>query len=63
MVKYSADPRGDKIAGLIVTNFGGQERETPFEGARVETPKSDKETASGDDDDAEDNKDDANDNE
>jgi hypothetical protein len=57
-VTYKAEPRGDKIAGVILTNFGGEERETPFEGARTAAPKDDDDKGDNDDDKGDDDKDD-----
>jgi hypothetical protein len=40
-ISYTAEPRGDKLTGVIVANFGGQQRETPFQGTRAEEPPRD----------------------
>ncbi len=57
-VTYKAEPRGDKIAGVIVANFGGQENETPFAGARAATPKADDDDEDEDENDEDDEDDD-----
>lgn len=36
---YEAKPRGDEITGVIHMDFGGEQRETPFTGKRLESPK------------------------
>jgi hypothetical protein len=59
-VTCKAEPRGDKIAGVILTNFGNQERQTPFAGARAASSPDDgdddgdKEDDNDEDDDGED---------
>ena len=57
-VTCKAEPRGDKIAGVILTNFGDQERQTPFAGARAASSPDDDDDDEDDDDDDDDDEDD-----
>jgi hypothetical protein len=54
-VTCKAEPRGDKIAGVILTKFGDQERETPFKGARAaSSPEDDDDEGEDEDEEKED---------
>ena len=55
-IKYRAEPRGDTMTGVMVANFGGQERETPFACAREPEPK-DKGAVNDDEDEEDDDED------
>ena len=50
-VNYKGDVRGEKMKGVFVANFGGQERETPFEAVKVSSSKVDDDEVDDDDED------------